>query len=759
MQTWILRSMVLLSLFVGGCCSERESVQTAGDAASMASFSSDLDSGAVPWTQLNFADKPGNFHFAVVADRCGGHRPGVFETAMDRLNLLQPEFVMSVGDLIEGYTTAPEALDEMWSEWNGIAKRLTVPFFRVCGNHDVSNLFMRKYFEKKYGSTYYHFVYRNVLFLCLNSQDAYDETGGYMTAISREQAEYVRHVLDMNRGVRWTFVFMHQPLWLNEEGNYETARKKGTVPQSTGFPEIQKMLDGRDYTLITGHFHDYAKYERNGHAYYVLSTTGGANSLRGPFFGELDEVVWITMTDAGPAIADLSLGGIFPDNFRTEADVKAYGAMLAQLSDFTLRLERQATQLPEELKRTFENPYKQDARCTVTWTIPAGSPWSIEPLETAFALPAGQSFSTVWKLRCAVPPADLSALEPLPSAIVNATLADGTPLADHLPAMLGVDAWPYAEKRREMKAAVTLGMLAPASAPFIGRFTVEQLNPLDEPVVTTLSWKSPEGSGWTVSSAAIEMKLDAKGTKAAEFTASFDGRAPIWKRPMLKLETRAGSTQALALTAALPASLGPYMTANPIQLKVPMASAAPVIDGKLDDPAWASAARISEFGHCRTGEAAPDLTDVRLCYDADCLYVAARCSEPNMERLTLKARGRDSNVWLDDGIELFIDPRFDRQSEYQICVSASNVVYDSHDKDGSWNGTEKTAAVREAGAYTIEIAVPWATLGLVGGPKSGAAVGFNVARDRYTVKEEVYQWSPTLGSSHNPPMFGKLVLQ
>ena len=41
----------------------------------------------------------------VVSDPSGGVRPGVFEVATRKLNLLQPEFVISVGDLIMGNTT------------------------------------------------------------------------------------------------------------------------------------------------------------------------------------------------------------------------------------------------------------------------------------------------------------------------------------------------------------------------------------------------------------------------------------------------------------------------------------------------------------------------------------------------------------------------------------------------------------------------------------------------------------------------------
>ena len=56
-----------------------------------------------PWNHLELNNDPDHFQFAIVSDRAGGHRPGVFMDAVNKLNLLQPEFVMSVGDLIEGY--------------------------------------------------------------------------------------------------------------------------------------------------------------------------------------------------------------------------------------------------------------------------------------------------------------------------------------------------------------------------------------------------------------------------------------------------------------------------------------------------------------------------------------------------------------------------------------------------------------------------------------------------------------------------------
>lgn len=70
-----------------------------------------VDSSNVnPWTKRGFENKPADFQFAIVKDRTGGHRDGVFEKAVEKLKL-HPEFVMCMGDLIEGYTKDQKEID------------------------------------------------------------------------------------------------------------------------------------------------------------------------------------------------------------------------------------------------------------------------------------------------------------------------------------------------------------------------------------------------------------------------------------------------------------------------------------------------------------------------------------------------------------------------------------------------------------------------------------------------------------------------
>jgi 3',5'-cyclic AMP phosphodiesterase CpdA len=275
-----------------------------GDAVSKTTVSSDQ-----PWSHLKMNNEPNNFQFAIVSDRTGEHREGVFEDAISRLNLLQPEFVMCVGDLIEGYSEDEDTLNKQWDEVEDLVSKMEMPFFYVPGNHDISNELGLKIWKERFGSPYNHFVYKDVLFLCLNSEDIGE--GNESPYITEKQKSYAAKVLAENQDVRWTIVFFHAPLWLAEE--------HGDDIYNVGhWADIEELLKNRKHTVIAGHVHRYSYHERNNANYIILSTTGGGSELRGPLFGEFDHLVWVTMTEKGPRIANLLLSGILDEKLSIE---------------------------------------------------------------------------------------------------------------------------------------------------------------------------------------------------------------------------------------------------------------------------------------------------------------------------------------------------------------------------------------------------------------------------------------------------------
>lgn len=244
-----------------------------------------------PWSHLNFKNNPKSFQFAIVSDRTGGHRAGVFPAAMKKLNLLQPEFVMSVGDFIEGYTHQDSTLNREWEEFQGFIEQLEAPFFYLPGNHDISNEIMKNQWLSRFGRNYYAFRYNDVLFITMDTND------GDGVILGEEQLEYVKNAITTNADVSWTMIFMHHPIW-----NYQDL---------SGFDEIEALLKDRNYNVFAGHTHSYLYQERKGKNYITLATTGGGSDLRGPTFGEYDHIMWVTMDkERGPIMANISLDGI-----------------------------------------------------------------------------------------------------------------------------------------------------------------------------------------------------------------------------------------------------------------------------------------------------------------------------------------------------------------------------------------------------------------------------------------------------------------
>ena len=287
-------------------------------------FSHDVTGNIKPWTNENFPDlsvDKGEFSFAVIPDRTGRPREGVFEGAMKKINMLRPDFAVSIGDLISGSpvnekTSGP--VEAQGKEVRKLTESLKMPFFYCVGNHDINrntvndfrNRISKNAWIKNFGSqTYYCFVYRNVLFMVMNSMEDGDISFS-PDPFSKKQQQWALDTLKKYPDVRWTFVFMHHPKFHHKS-----------------FAPVEKELLKRNYTVFAGDWHRYTRFKRYGRNYYVLSTCGGVvpevdkkaiPAPRGPKYGEMDHIVWVTVTDKGPETVNILLDGIVPDDVVTQ---------------------------------------------------------------------------------------------------------------------------------------------------------------------------------------------------------------------------------------------------------------------------------------------------------------------------------------------------------------------------------------------------------------------------------------------------------
>lgn len=275
--------------------------------------------GPKPWTDKPVIDDPERFQIAIMTDRTGGHRPGIWMDAVTKLNMLRPTFVMSVGDLIEGYTDDREQALREWREFTGFVDQLDMRFFFVAGNHDVTNPMLHELWREKFGPEWYSFDYKRVHFLCLCSEDPLQRIGD-------EQLAFIRDDLAAHADARHTLVFLHKPLWNIAEREIAAGN-----PDSTNWKQVEALLADRPHTVFAGHIHHYVQYRRNGgRNYYALATTGGGSQLRGEAYGEFDHVTWLTMEADGPQVVNLKLDGILPPDVVTEEEANRFREFLAR---------------------------------------------------------------------------------------------------------------------------------------------------------------------------------------------------------------------------------------------------------------------------------------------------------------------------------------------------------------------------------------------------------------------------------------------
>lgn len=285
-----------------------------------------INEGPTPWSFEPGGKSSGDFTFAIISDLNGGEREGIFEVAIEQINLLQPEFILSVGDLVNGETEEVVALEEQYDSFDQRAAQAKAPMFHVGGNHDLTSKGMREFWEKRYGKRYYHFLYQNVLFLVLDTEDYTEEfrekihqarseaiaildgdhpeeypSTEYFNMperktgkIEAEQNAYFEKVIEEYPNVKHTFVFMHKPVWQREgEGNLS---------------RIEGALGNRDYTVINGHFHSYSHTVKNGQDYIMLATTGGGQNAEDK--NAFDHITLVSYSDEGPAIANIRMDGL-----------------------------------------------------------------------------------------------------------------------------------------------------------------------------------------------------------------------------------------------------------------------------------------------------------------------------------------------------------------------------------------------------------------------------------------------------------------
>ena len=180
--------------------------------------------------------------------------------------------------------------------------------------------------------------------------------------------------------------------------------------------------------------------------------------------------------------------------------------------------------------------------------------------------------------------------------------------------------------------------------------------------------------------------------------------------------------------------------------------AAPAADGDLSDEAWASCAQVFPFIRGGGEQLASVQTKAMVFYDGAALHVAFVCDEPDMGALIAENTGRDTSLWHDDCVELYLK-RPNQDGYYQLIVNTLGNTFDARNGERAWDPKLAVGVGKGEQEWSVELSIPWAELG--GAPGPGEIWTANFCRER-KVKSELSSWSAVVESFGVAETFGEL---
>jgi len=198
-----------------------------------------------------------DFRFSVMGDRTGGATPEIYGRVWREIDLLHPDFVINVGDTIEGHNDS--TTESEWRDLRPLWERYKhYPLYFTPGNHDIWSDASRDIYQRETARPpYYSFNYQDAHFTVLDNSRT--------QALSDEQVKFLEEDLKANQDRRPKFVFFHKPYWIvllklqaSEFPLHELARRYGVSH------------------IISGHGHQFVRLVRDGIVYMEVGSSGGS---------------------------------------------------------------------------------------------------------------------------------------------------------------------------------------------------------------------------------------------------------------------------------------------------------------------------------------------------------------------------------------------------------------------------------------------------------------------------------------------------
>lgn len=192
-----------------------------------------------------------------------------YEKAISKVNELNPDFVLTGGDLImDALGQSYERADSLYDMYYEISKKFNMPVYNTLGNHEVFGLYEDSgidplhpdygynMFRKRLGQEYYSFDHKGWHFIVLNSVGM-GENRRYYGHVDSIQMEWIRRDLTKVDSLTPIAVSVHIPFitsWTQLRYGTTAPNEDGVV--ITNGKEVLSLFADHNLKLVLqGHLH------------------------------------------------------------------------------------------------------------------------------------------------------------------------------------------------------------------------------------------------------------------------------------------------------------------------------------------------------------------------------------------------------------------------------------------------------------------------------------------------------------------------
>lgn len=206
-------------------------------------------------------------HFHGASSNSSGFPASSLLANLDTLIRMKPDFMVSLGDI---FLKASEA--EIQNYEKALFSRLPFPLFNSPGNHDLSEVY-----KKRYAPTWFSFTHGTEAYLFLDTEI----NDGSISDVQYDSLRSFLKKSSAGNAIRNIFIFSHRPVWAEENKKYNALFTDNTqsltgVNYEKEILPLLKEIKGRNIYWIAGSMGGTAPssffYEQNDNLTYIATS-------------------------------------------------------------------------------------------------------------------------------------------------------------------------------------------------------------------------------------------------------------------------------------------------------------------------------------------------------------------------------------------------------------------------------------------------------------------------------------------------------